>query len=169
MLDRELERRLSNADRAHGGAGRDEVGVCIAILKPSPSSPSRFSAGATTSWNAIADVSVERCPILSRCFSAVTPSASISTTNADSPLCPLGRSVEAEADDHDALPPFVMNIFEPLSTYSSPRRTAVVWIAETSDPAPGSEEAEAAGDRARRERRQPLLLCSSVPHPIRIR
>ena len=31
-----------------------------------------------------------------------------------------------------------MNIFEPLTTYSSPRRIAVVWIPDTSDPAPGS-------------------------------
>lgn len=39
---------------------------------------------------------------------------------------------------HDAWPAFVMNIFEPLRLYVSPWRTAVVWIPETSDPAPGS-------------------------------
>ena len=32
-----------------------------------------------------------------------------------------------------------MNVFEPLTTYSSPSRTAVVFIEATSEPAPGSE------------------------------
>ena len=32
-----------------------------------------------------------------------------------------------------------MNVFEPLMTYSSPSRTAVVFSEATSEPAPGSE------------------------------
>ena len=65
--------------------GRVLSSVCIAILKPSPSSPSRFAAGTCTSWKASAEVSVARWPILSRCFSIVTPSASVGTTKAVSP------------------------------------------------------------------------------------
>ena len=95
--------------------GRVKSSVCIAILKPSPSSPRRFAEGTTTSWNATADVSVARWPILSRCFSIVTPSASIPITNAVSPRWPFDLSVEAKQTIHDALPAFVMNIFEPLT------------------------------------------------------
>src|SRR4029453_13311065 len=118
--------------------GRVKSRVFIAILKPSPSSPSLYSTGTRTSWKASADVSVARWPILSRCFSTVTPSSEVGTTNAESPLCPLLLSVEAKTTSQSAWPAFVMNIFEPLMTYSSPSRTAVVWIPETSDPACGS-------------------------------
>ncbi len=57
-----------------------------------------------------------RCPILSRCFSTVTPSRSVGTTNAESPLWPWLLSVEAKTTIHAAWPAFVMNIFEPLIT-----------------------------------------------------
>ncbi len=36
-------------------------------------------------------------------------------------------------------PPFVSHIFWPFSTYSSPSRTALLVIAETSEPQPGSD------------------------------
>ena len=68
----------------------------MAILKPSPSRPSRLAAGIRTSWSAKADVSVERCPILSRCDSIVTPGVSIGTMNADMPLWPAFGSVFAK-------------------------------------------------------------------------
>ena len=130
----------------------------MAILKPSPSPPSRFAAGTTTSWKAIAEVSVERWPILSRCFSTVTPSASMGTTKAERPLWPLSRSVDAKQTIHEALPPFVMNIFEPLITYSSPRGTAVVWMPDDIGAGTRLGEPEAPEDRLLDERRQPLLL-----------
>ena len=90
--------------------------VCIAILKPSPSSPSLFAAGTFTSWKASAEVSVARWPILSRCFSIVTPSASLGTTKAVRPRCPAEGSVEAKTVNQSAWPALVMNIFEPLRT-----------------------------------------------------
>ena len=99
-----------------------------------------------------------RWPILSRCFSIVTPGASIGITSAVSPLWPWVRSVETKQTIQDAWPAFVMNILEPLTTYSSPRLVAVVWIPETSDPAPGLREPEAAEDRRVDERPEPLLL-----------
>ena len=82
--------------------GRVKSSVAIAILKPSPSSPSRFSAGTRTSWSANADVSVARCPILSRCFSIVTPGVSIGTMNADMPFAPPFGSVFAKTTVHAA-------------------------------------------------------------------
>ena len=42
-----------------------------------------------------------------------------------------------------ALMPFVMKVFEPLSTYSSPSRMAVVAIDARSEPVPGSVMATA--------------------------
>ena len=50
-------------------------------------------------------------------------------------LRPLLLSVEAKTTSQSAWPALVMNIFEPLMTYSSPWRTAVVPIPETSEPA----------------------------------
>ena len=74
VLDRVLEARPARRPTAPAAVpGRVWSSVCIAILKPSPSSPSRFAAGTCTSWNASAEVSVARWPILSRCFSTVTP------------------------------------------------------------------------------------------------
>ena len=59
--------------------------------------------------------------------------------------------------------PFVMKIFEPLITYSSPSRIAAVRIPATSEPAPGSV-------MPRHPIRSPLIpgtryrcFCSSVP------
>ena len=68
----------------------------MASLKPWPSSPSRFAAGTTTSWRANAEVSVARCPILSRCCSIVTPGVSIGTMNAEMPRWPFATSVFAK-------------------------------------------------------------------------
>ena len=75
--------------------GRVTSSTAMAILKPSPSRPSRFSAGIRTSCSANADVSVARWPILSRCDSIVTPGVSIGTMNADMPLLPAFGSVFA--------------------------------------------------------------------------
>jgi len=96
--------------------GRVKSSVAIAILKPSPSSASRFSAGTRTFWSANADVSVARWPIFSRCFSIVTPGELISTTKAEIPRRPPAGSVFANTTVHSAWPAFVMNVFEPLRT-----------------------------------------------------
>ena len=108
-------------------------------------------------------MSVARWPILSRCFSIETPSASIGTTNADSPLWPFDLSVDAKTIDQEACPAFVMNIFEPLRTYSSPRRSAVVLIRATSEPASGSERAKEQRIGSSRSGGSHLRFCSSDP------
>src|SRR5262245_23750452 len=56
-----------------------------------------------------------------------------------------------------------MNVLEPLRTYSSPLRTAVVFIEATSDPAPGSESPneQRTGDSS--SGGSQVRFCSSVP------
>jgi len=51
-----------------------------------------------------------------------------------------------------------MNIFEPFRTYSPPRRSAVVEMRATSEPASGSERPKRAEQRLVDERRKPLPL-----------
>ena len=79
------------------------------------------------------------------------------------PLCPFDLSVEAKQTIHDAWPAFVMNIFEPLTTYSSPFCTAVVWIPETSEPAPGSESPKQPRIGSSTSGASHSRFCSSVP------
>ena len=137
--------------------------VCIAILKPSPSSPRRFAAGTTTSVSANAEVSVERWPILSRCFSTETPGASIGTMKADRPRWPLLGSVLAKTTVQAAWPAFEMNVFEPLRTYSSPRRSAVDLIRATSEPASGSVRPKEQRIGSSSSGGSHSRFCSSVP------
>ena len=67
-----------------------------------------------------------------------------STTNALIPRVPAARSVFAYTNNTSAIGPFVMKIFRPFNTNSSPSRTAVVAIdPNASDPAPGSVNANA--------------------------
>ena len=56
-----------------------------------------------------------------------------------------------------------MNIFEPLTTYSSPRRTAVVWMPDTSEPAPGSVRPKQPRIGASTSGPSHCFFCSSVP------
>ena len=117
----------------------------------------------TTSSSANADVSVARWPILSRCFSIETPCASIGTTNAVRPLWPLDLSVDAKTVDQAAWPAFVMNIFEPFRTYSSPRRSAVVLMRAASEPASGSLSANEHRIGSSRRGGSHSRFCSSEP------
>src|SRR6266540_4809369 len=67
---------------------------------------------------------------------------------------------------HAAWPAFVMNVFEPLRTYSSPLRTAVVFIAATSEPAPGSVRPKEQRIGSSRSGGSQVRFCSSVPARI---
>ena len=64
-------------------------------------------------------------------------------TNADRPFAPASP-VRAKTTYWSAIPAFEIHVFVPSSTYASPSRHAVVPIAATSDPASGSESANAA-------------------------
>ena len=79
------------------------------------------------------------------------------------PRWPASLSVEAKTITHEAWPALVMNIFEPLMTYSSPRRTAVVWIPETSEPAFGSVSANEQRIGSSSSGGSHSRCCSSVP------
>ena len=54
------------------------------------------------------------------------------------PSWPPSGSVLVTSTMKSARAPLVMNVFEPLITYSSPSRFAVVRMPATSEPAPGS-------------------------------
>ena len=56
-----------------------------------------------------------------------------------------------------------MNIFDPLTMYSSPFLTAVVWIPETSEPAPGSESPKQPRIGSSTSGASHSRFCSSVP------
>ena len=59
-----------------------------------------------------------------------------------------------------------MNVFEPLRTYSSPSRTAVVRNAATSEPAPGSDSPneQRIGDSISGGSQR--AFCSGEPKPM---
>ncbi|MNP76692.1 hypothetical protein D3C76_1739830 [compost metagenome] len=66
------------------------------------------------------------------------PGVSASTRNRLVPFAPALGSVLATTITRSARKPLVMNVFEPLITYSSPSSTAVVFTPCRSEPAPGS-------------------------------
>ena len=93
-----------------------------------------------------------------------TPSVPASTTNCVMPRLPASGSVFAATTMKSAIVPFVMKVFWPVRTQSSPSRTAFVVMPPTSEPAFGSVTASApifspliAGTSHRRR-------CSSVPN-----
>src|SRR5581483_109374 len=86
--------------------------------------------------------------------------------NADIPFAPPLASVFAKTTVQAAYPAFVMNVFEPLMTYSSPSRTAVVFIDATSEPAPGSESPNEQRIGSSTSGVSHVRFCSSVPNPI---
>ena len=59
-----------------------------------------------------------------------------------------------------------MNVFEPLRTYSSPSRTAVVFIEATSEPAPGSERPNEQRIGSSMSGVSHVAFCSSEPAMI---
>ena len=59
-----------------------------------------------------------------------------------------------------------MKVFDPLRTYSSPSRTAVVLSEATSDPAPGSESPNEQRIGVSSSGVSHLRFCSSEPKPM---
>ena len=62
-----------------------------------------------------------------------------------------------------SVPAFVMNIFEPFTTHSPSRSSAVVRVAPASEPAPGSVSPNAASFRPEARSGSHSRRCSSVP------
>ena len=109
---------------------------------PSRGSPrrSRFSAGTRTSSKKTSLTS--KPPSSSSIGRSVTPGVSIGKTSSEMPRCffsALG-SVRHRQKIQSACWPSVVQVFWPLTTQSSPSRTAVVRRLARSEPASGSEK-----------------------------
>ncbi len=114
------------------------------------------------------------CDARSPCFLTLAPCSipgvSIGTTNAAWPREPSSRSTLAITTWTSAIPPFVAHAFWPLRSQSpvASSNLAVVRIADTSDPASGSEEQNAAtfgSSTVPKQRGIHSPICSPVPWP----
>ena len=119
--------------------GRVKSRVRMAIRKPSPSSPRRFSAGTSQSWRWSATVGEARMPILRSFLPTAKPGKPGSTRKAVIPRGPLPGSTVANSVITPACEPLEHQSLVPLRTYRSPFRTAVVRSDAASEPASGSD------------------------------
>ena len=76
--------------------GRERSRIRIAILKPSPSSPSRFAAGMRQSSKVSSPVVEPEIPSFGSSRATAKPGASVSTRKAEMPECPPSGSVFAK-------------------------------------------------------------------------
>src|SRR6185369_4442550 len=111
--------------------------------------PRMLVSGTRQSSKTSVAVSEARMPSLFSTLVTYIPGVPASTTNALIPARPAERSSVAHtttkpSDFSAAMRPLVQKILVPFSTQLSPSRTAVVVIAELSDPQPGSVIAIAA-------------------------
>src|SRR5262249_30636409 len=107
-------------------------------MNPQSRSPSRFSSGTSHSSNESSAVTEVRFPIFARSLPTDNPGESRSTMNAEMPLLPAARLVEANTMNTLAIGALVMNILEPLRTHRPDRSSAVVLKAAASEPDDGS-------------------------------
>ena len=116
---------------------RSFMSVVTATRQPSPSPPRRAVSGMRTSVKKTSLNSAS--PVIWKSGRTSTPGACMSTRNAVIPLC-LGTSglVRATISPKDEMCASVVQTFCPLSTHSSPSRSARVDRPATSEPAPGS-------------------------------
>ena len=88
----------------------------IAILNPSPSSPSRFATGTRAPSKTSSPVVEPAMPIFGSSRDTSKPGVPASMTNAVIPSCPARGSVFANTVYTLATPAFVMNRFSPSIT-----------------------------------------------------
>ena len=134
--------------------GRIELRPSIASRNP-PTSPTTFAAGTRTSSSISSPVSTPRTPILSSVRPTETPGADRSTMKHEMSAC-LRESagpVLANTQYQSACTTPDIQHFVPVSTQSSPSRTALVRMPMTSLPACGSESPKPARMLARSRRR----------------
>ena len=140
---------------------RNTSSVRIAILKPSPDAPRRRSAGTR---QPLKRSRASGCGAITSMRSAISkPGVSASTTNALMPRAPGASSVRAKTTYWCAMPPLEIQVFSPSSTYASPSSRAAHAIAATSDPASGSDSANAAIVRPLATSGRKRARCSGVP------
>jgi hypothetical protein len=136
--------------------------VCIAILKPWPTSPSSASAGTRTPSNDSAAVAWPRRPSLPLISVASKPGVSVGTRNAETPRGPSSL-VRAKTRATSAQVPLVMNTLEPSITQSSPSRRARVRRLPASEPWPGSVSPKQPRIRPAAMSGSQRCFCPSVP------
>ena len=145
---------------------RPVLSVVRAILRPSPSLPSRFSTGTRTPLNRVTPFSMPFRPMKTLRFSTVTPGDDVSTTNAEMPPRPPSCfGTVAITTTSSAMTPLVVQSFTPSRMYSLPSSLsrAVDPIRAGSEPTSGSVSRKAVtAPSAHRVRYS--CFCSSVPN-----
>jgi uncharacterized membrane protein YkvI len=137
----------------------------MAILNPSPSFPRRCDTEIRTFSYATSQFDAALIPILCIFFPTVRPGVFLSITNAEIPFVPLDLSVIANTTKVSAKPEFVVKIFAPLITYSSPSSTAFVCCPAASVPAFGSVSPKQPTFDPSTRGLSHFCFCSSVPKP----
>ena len=137
---------------------------CIAISKPWPSSPIRFSAGTSTFSKKSSPVEPAQMPSLFSVSRVVKPFIPFSSTNALMPLCPAAGSVFANTSAWSATEAYEIQFFWPFRTYTSPSRRAVERIDATSEPASGSVRPKHASFSPFACGVSQRCFCSSLPY-----
>ncbi len=84
--------------------------------------------------------------------------------NAETPLRPAARSVTAITTMTSQMRPWVMKVFEPLSTQPSPARVAVVRMLAASLPEVDSVSPQAPSFSPRASGARNCALCASDPN-----
>ena len=154
---------LSRESPAAPSDTRSFISIEMATAHPWPTSPSTLAAGMrasskNTSLNSASPVACTRGRM-------VMPGASIGTANIVRPLC-LGTSgsVRAMHMPNAARSADEVHTFWPVSTHSSPSRTARSWAAATSLPALGSLKSWHHDSSARSIGATWRRFCVSVPY-----
>lgn len=110
--------------------------MLIAILKPYPGFPIRFSCGILQSSNIKLQVDDPRIPNLSSFFPKERPAVGLGTTKAEIPLCFRDLSVVAKTTVASDSYPLVIHALVPFNFQPFGVATAVVEAAPASLPLP---------------------------------
>ena len=135
----------------------------MAILKPVPSSPRRLAAGTRTLSSDTSKAWPPRMPISFSGEEIWMPGRSRGTMKALTPRAPASMSVLANTTMKVASAALEMKCFTPVSTYSSPSRTALVRMSAGCEPPRGSVSAKAASHSPLAQRGSHCWRCASLP------
>ncbi len=143
-------------------ATRSFISVALATDQPSPISPTRQSSGTRAS---VKNTSLKPdAPAMLRMGRTSTPGWCMSTMNIVRPLCfGCSGSVRASSSPKRDRCADDVQIFWPLTTHSSPSRTARVARLATSEPEPGSLNSWHQISSDVKMGRRKRVRCASVP------
>src|SRR6218665_48280 len=146
---------------------RSWANFCLREAKPWFSWPRRLATGTRRLSKNSSAVSAAGWPTLSSLRPRRKPARSASTIIRLTPLAPAAGEVLHTSKTMSQFKPLLMKILLPSMTYSSPSRTAVVRIALTSEPPPGSVMATARICSPRQMPGSHFCFCASVPRRTR--